>query len=103
MIELTADETKQVFVPGRCGHGFFASEEDSVVVYGQEGTFDPPTEMNVNPFEPTLGIPSFWLLLPPGIAWPTPLHGGSYIVSDQDRNAPGLDEAFQKWEERNKQ
>eukprot|EP01127_Copromyxa_protea_P020208 TRINITY_DN6719_c0_g1_i1.p1 TRINITY_DN6719_c0_g1~~TRINITY_DN6719_c0_g1_i1.p1 ORF type:complete len:188 (+),score=25.57 TRINITY_DN6719_c0_g1_i1:13-576(+) len=90
MVELSADKSTQVFIPARCGHGFFAAEENSLVVYGQEGTYDPPTEMNVNPMDASLGI-----------NWPSPVQGGSYIISDQDRNAPGLEEAKKKWAERN--
>lgn len=55
IIELREDEMKQVYIPARCGHGFFAAQKDSLVVYGQEGTYDPPTEMNVNPMDPSLG------------------------------------------------
>jgi dTDP-4-dehydrorhamnose 3,5-epimerase-like enzyme len=34
---LSGDVAKQVFIPPRCGHGFFSKENDTIVVYGQEG------------------------------------------------------------------
>ena len=71
-IDLCSDEAKQVYIPPRCGHGFYA-HEDSIIVYCQEGTFDVSKEMNVNPFDPTIGI-----------TWPV----CDYIISEQDKNAP---------------
>eukprot|EP01126_Amoeba_proteus_P066307 TRINITY_DN9565_c0_g2_i1.p1 TRINITY_DN9565_c0_g2~~TRINITY_DN9565_c0_g2_i1.p1 ORF type:complete len:108 (-),score=23.06 TRINITY_DN9565_c0_g2_i1:36-359(-) len=81
---------QQVFIPGGCGHGILSREEGSLLVYGQEGVYDPKREMNVNPFDPVLGI-----------LWPQPC-GSEYIISDQDQNAPPLQVAKKLWQERNK-
>lgn len=59
VVELRSDEAKQIYIPPRCGHGFFSCEEGSFAVYGQEGTYNPPTEMNVNPMDPALGTKDF--------------------------------------------
>jgi len=78
-----------VYIPGGCGHGFFSYEEDSIIVYAQEGTYDPPTEMNVNFADEVLKI-----------QWPTPIEG-SYIVSEKDLNAPSFAEALRIFNEKN--
>eukprot|EP01123_Difflugia_compressa_P000726 TRINITY_DN10844_c0_g1_i1.p1 TRINITY_DN10844_c0_g1~~TRINITY_DN10844_c0_g1_i1.p1 ORF type:complete len:188 (+),score=47.89 TRINITY_DN10844_c0_g1_i1:56-619(+) len=90
-VELNENEAKQVFVPGGCGHGFFSYEDHSILLYTQEGTFDPPTEMNVLWSDPVLGI-----------QWPQPVDGGQYIISEKDRSSPTLQEAQRLYDERNK-
>ena len=77
-IELSYDVPKQVYIPPGCGHGFYSKEDNSLVVYCQEGIFNSPTEMNVNPFDPKINI-----------SWP----GNNHIISEQDKNSPYIDEA----------
>lgn len=88
-VELSQNNAKQVYVPPRCGHGIFSKEDDSLLVYCQEGTFDGPKEMNVNPFDPTINI-----------NWP--ILDDDYIISDQDKNSPNVEEARALWNQRNK-
>jgi len=54
--------------------------------------FNPPTEMNVNVFDPKLAI-----------KLPTPVDGGEYIISKADQNGPTLEDARKAWKERNPQ
>jgi len=91
-VELNDVEAKQVFVPGGCGHGFFSCEDNSILLYTQEGTFDPPTEMNINYADPELKI-----------EWPKPIDSDTYIVSVKDNAAPTAREALCQYKERNKQ
>ena len=37
-VELSENDAKQVYIPPRCGHGFFCKEDNSLLVYCQEGT-----------------------------------------------------------------
>ena len=87
-LELASDVPIQIFVPARCGHGFLALEEDSIVVYAQTGTFNGPHEMDVNVQEPKFGIK-------------LPVAFEDLVISDKDKNAPMLDEARKAWKERN--
>ena len=63
-------EPTQVYVPPGCGHGFFAYEEGSVLIYQQNGTYDPYVETTIHWRDPTLAI-----------AWPD---AEDYIVSRKD-------------------
>lgn len=87
-VVLSEYTSKQVYIPPFCGHAFFSCEDDSLLVYCQEGVFNPQREMNVNPFDDKLSI-----------VWPD---AENYIMSDQDRIAPNEKEARKMWEERNK-
>lgn len=76
-IWLSPDEPKQLYVPAGCAHGFFAAEDDTVLLYMQNDTYNPKGEREVNFLDPKLGID-----------WPL---CGEYIVSDKDRSAPMLE------------
>ena len=43
-VVLTEANKKQVFVPARCGHGFFTFEDNTCALYLQEGCFNPANE-----------------------------------------------------------
>jgi len=88
---LDENEAKQVFIPGGCGHGFFSYENNTLMLYAQEGTFNPPLEMNVNYADPKLKV-----------VWPAPVNGGQHVISQKDKDAPMFDEALQQFKERNK-
>jgi dTDP-4-dehydrorhamnose 3,5-epimerase-like enzyme len=85
-VELSENDAVQVYIQPRCGRGFFCKENNSLLVYCQEGTFNPPKEMNINPFDPLINI-----------NWPL----ADYIISDQDKNALNASEAIKLWKERN--
>ena len=55
---LTEHNKKQVFVPARCGHGFFTFEDNTCALYLQEGTFNPPGEADTHPFDPLFQVGS---------------------------------------------
>jgi len=91
-VDLNESEAKQVFIPGGCGHGFFSYEDNTVMLYTQEGTYNAPLEMNVNHADPKLKI-----------VWPKPIDSDKYIISEKDLSAPTAEEALRKFKEINKQ
>ena len=86
-VELEESIPRQLYIPPFCGHAFFSTEDNSLLVYCQEGCFDSQKEMNINPFDPELAI-----------EWP---ECEEYIISDQDRNAPSEKQGRIEWEKRN--
>jgi len=68
-LELTGNNA--LYIPPHCAHGFLSMEDDSLVVYAQDGLYDPRVEQIVNYADPELNI-----------KWPWP------ILSEKDRNAP---------------
>jgi len=77
-VMLTEHNKKQVFVPARCGHGFFTFEDNTCALYLQEGTFNPVNEADTHPFDPLFNV-----------AWPVP-KGVEPIMSAKDTIAPPL-------------
>lgn len=74
-----------IFISEGLGHAFISLEEDSVATYLCSTTYSPTREHGINPLCKTIGI-----------EWPTKdRHGNpiSPILSDKDRDAPGLNEA----------
>jgi dTDP-4-dehydrorhamnose 3,5-epimerase len=71
-IELTEDNQLSLYIPRNCAHGFLALEE-SIVVYAQDGLYDPKVESLVH----------YGSL---GIEWP----GTDFIVSNKDAKAKPL-------------
>jgi len=86
-VELSAEVPLQVYIPAKCGHGIFSKEDNSILVYLQEGYHQKDFEMNVNPFD-----------LECAIRWP--VCDDEYIISDQDKNSPSLKEAQRLYSER---
>lgn len=86
-VELSAAKPSQVFIPPRFGHGFIALEDNTVVCYAQGGTFVAKNEMDVNIFDPSLGIslPEF--------------NHFKLILSPKDKSSPLLVDALAKWQE----
>jgi dTDP-4-dehydrorhamnose 3,5-epimerase len=68
---LSGYNEKAIYIPPNCGHGFLALEEDSIVVYAQDGIYDPTLESIVNYADPQLNI-----------KWPFA------ILSEKDAKAP---------------
>ena len=77
-VMLSESNCKQVFVPARCGHGFFTLEDDTCALYLQEGCFDPSKEADTHPHDPLFGV-----------AWPVP-EGVAPLMSAKDTAAPPL-------------
>ena len=75
---LTEHNKKQVYVPARCGHGFFTFEDNTCALYLQEGTFNPENEADVHPFDPLINV-----------QWPVPA-GVEPVMSAKDTSAPIL-------------
>lgn len=76
-IWLRPEEPKQLFIPSGCAHGFFAAEDGTLLLYMQNGSYDPKTEREVSYLDPKIGID-----------WPP---CSEYIVSDKDREAKTLE------------
>ena len=78
---LNADSADPVclYVPKRCGHGYYCKKADSLLLYMQDGCFNGSEDINLNPFDPTINI-----------SWPTPF--SSYIVSAKDKASQNFNE-----------
>lgn len=76
--ELSSSNLKQIYIPPRCGHAFLAGAAGCTMVYGQEGAYNPPDEMNIRFDDPTIGL-RFPLAV-----------GATPIVSAKDREAATL-------------
>jgi len=74
--ELSPENGKQLFVPPFCGHGFMALEDDSIVVYLQDSTYDPKVESSIHWKDKTFAV-----------TWP---YSKSYVVSQKDDFAPQM-------------
>jgi len=75
---LTEHNKKQVYVPAKCGHGFFTFEDNTCALYLQEGCFNPPNEADNHPFDKLFNV-----------AWPVP-EGVTPVMSAKDVAAPPL-------------
>ncbi len=77
-IDLNSRNKRQLHIPAGCGHGFLCLE-DADVLYLQGGNFQPSSEIDVNPFDPSLGI-----------HWPKLEDVPKYIISAKDTVAQNL-------------
>ena len=75
-VELTADNSRAIFIPPGCAHGFQTLEDDTDVFYQMTDVFTPDLGAGLRWNDPALGID-----------WPmdTP------IMNDRDRDYPDLD------------
>jgi dTDP-4-dehydrorhamnose 3,5-epimerase len=73
---LSPNEPKQLFVPEGCAHGFYAAEDDTVLLYMQGGVYDPKIGTEIHWRDPRLAID-----------WP---QAESYILSPKDEKAEPL-------------
>ena len=73
-IWLTEENHQQLYVPPGCAHGFLSGADDTLLLYCQDGTYNPELEWEVNWKDPTLNID-----------WPSPIM--EYVISDKDKNA----------------
>ncbi|PZQ89685.1 MAG: dTDP-4-dehydrorhamnose 3,5-epimerase [Leifsonia xyli] len=74
-------DRRAVYLAEGLGHAFLALEDETTVSYLVSSTFDPAREHGINPLDPALGL-----------ELPIPLE--EILVSDKDREAPGLAEAL---------
>lgn len=74
-------DRRAVYLAEGLGHAFLALEDETTVSYLVSSTFDPAREHGINPLDPALGL-----------ELPIPLE--ELLVSDKDREAPGLAEAL---------
>ena len=75
---LSSHNMRQLHIPAGCGHAFLCLE-DADVLYLQSGCFHPPNEIDVNVFDNVLDI-----------HWPELRDVKEYIMSEKDKNAPGI-------------
>ncbi len=73
---LDSENCKQLFVPAGCAHGFFAAENDTILMYQQGGRYDPELEFEINWRDPDLNI-----------TWP---EADEYLLSNKDLVAKEL-------------
>lgn len=83
-VELNSQESKQFYIPAGCGHMFITLEEDTLIVYNQEGTFNPNYEMDVNYKDVKINLNI----------------DGFYVLSEKDNIAPSLEEAQKMFKKR---
>ncbi|GAB5358600.1 hypothetical protein AAMO2058_000472200 [Amorphochlora amoebiformis] len=90
---LSEENKAQMYIPPRCGHGFYSMRDNSKILYMQEGCYTPGADVEVHPFDKKIGI-----------EWPKPKK--EYILSGKDTKAKTLDELlprirgladFEKW------
>ncbi len=77
--ELSAENWRQLWIPGGFLHGFCTLEPDSEVIYKVTAPYDRAAERGVIWNDPTLAIP-----------WPAPAE--AVVLSDKDRVLPPLAE-----------
>lgn len=77
-IVVSSENQRQIFIPAGCGHGFLCLE-DCKMLYVQGGCFDPPRELDLSPFDPTMNI-----------IWPVIDGVSEYTMSAKDMQAPNL-------------
>lgn len=82
-----ADEPTHLYVPQRCGHGYFCKRE-SLFLYLQDGVYNPSEDVELNLFDQAVNV-----------KWPEPIDGGEYIISNKDRTNPFLNEIKLKLEQ----
>lgn len=75
---LDENNKKQLFIPPYCAHGFFAAENDTLLLYFQDGLYNPSAEWEVKWNDPLIGI-----------EWPI---AEEYFLSDKDKEAKGIAE-----------
>jgi dTDP-4-dehydrorhamnose 3,5-epimerase len=75
----SSSDPVSLYVPKRCGHGYYCKQQDSLLVYLQDGCFNASEDINLHPFDPSINI-----------QWPKPF--SSYIISAKDKASPQLAE-----------
>ena len=76
-VTLSDDNKKQLWIPPGFAHGFFVTSETALFTYKCSAYYAPENEHTIRYDDPDIAI-----------AWPV----GDPLLSDKDRNAPGLAE-----------
>lgn len=76
---LDAESGRSVFIPEGVGHGFLALEDDTCICYVLSTVYVPGTQIDINPFDPDLGLPWDFAEAP--------------LISEKDAKAPTVAEA----------
>ncbi|NQT30125.1 MAG: dTDP-4-dehydrorhamnose 3,5-epimerase [Candidatus Saganbacteria bacterium] len=81
--DILSDENKKMlYFPPGFAHGFLSLSDDTLVYYKCTGTYSKENERAIIYNDPAIGI-----------KWPLEKVGGQPILSDKDREHPGLKEA----------
>ena len=79
-VRLDSAEYRALYLAEGLGHAFVALADDTAMAYLCSTAYNPSAERGINPLDPDLGLP--WDEI-----------DGEPILSDKDRDAPGLAEA----------
>jgi dTDP-4-dehydrorhamnose 3,5-epimerase len=79
MVELTAENKKQFFIPRGFAHGFLVLSETAIFTYKVDNSYSPSTERTINCLDPDLSIP-----------WP--LDTSQLLLSEKDKSGKFLKE-----------
>src|SRR5262249_47379200 len=79
MIELSADDGRQVYIPGGFAHAFLTLEDDVTVNYKASNHYAPASEGGIRWDDPDIGV-----------TWP--IQSSDMILSEKDRRLPLLKE-----------
>jgi dTDP-4-dehydrorhamnose 3,5-epimerase len=82
-VELSGTSGNAVLIGKGLGHGFIALADASAVAYILSSPFSPTEEFEINPLDPSISI-----------NWGLP--NSKLIVSDKDKNAPGIKLRFEE-------
>jgi dTDP-4-dehydrorhamnose 3,5-epimerase len=82
-VELSGTSGNAVLIGKGLGHGFIALADTSAVAYILSSPFSPTEEFEINPLDPSISI-----------NWGLP--NSKLIVSDKDKNAPGIKLRFEE-------
>jgi len=83
---LSEENKRQMYIPPRCGHGFYSMRDNSKILYMQEGCYTPGLDVEIHPFDPEVAI-----------EWPKAAK--EYILSTKDMNAKSLKEMMPRLQE----
>jgi dTDP-4-dehydrorhamnose 3,5-epimerase len=73
-IKLDTADSKVVFIPNGVGHAFMALEDNTTIVYLCDQRYNPSSEFEIHPLDPTIAI-----------SWPTDIEP---LISPKDATAP---------------
>lgn len=80
MVELSAENRRQLFIPRGFAHGFLVLSEKAVFTYKVDNAYMPSAEASIRFDDPEVGIP-----------WP--IRHEEMVLSDKDTKGVSLSEA----------
>lgn len=81
MVELSADNKRQLFIPRGFGHAFLVTSPEAVFVYKVDNVYAPQAEVSIRWDDPKLNI-----------EWP--IESDKLILSEKDLRGLSFDEAY---------